>query len=30
MSSLRRIWAMIYRHLVVYRRSWPRLVEIAY
>ena len=27
---LRRIWAMVYRHLVVYRRSWPRLVEIAY
>ncbi len=30
MSALRRIWAMIYRHLAVYRKSWPRLVEIAY
>ncbi len=29
-SSLRRVWAMIYRHLAVYRRSWPRLAEIAY
>ncbi len=28
--SLRRIWAMIYRHLAVYRRSWPRVAEIAY
>jgi len=30
MSSARRIWGMVYRHLAVYRRSWPRLVEIAY
>lgn len=30
MSTLVRIWAMIYRHIAVYRRSWPRLVEIAY
>jgi ABC-2 type transport system permease protein len=30
MKSLRRVWAMVYRHLAVYRRSWPRLVEIAY
>jgi ABC-2 type transport system permease protein len=30
MRNLRRIWAMVYRHLAVYRRSWPRLVEIAY
>ncbi len=30
MSNLRRIWGMIYRHLAVYRRSWPRLLEIAY
>ncbi len=30
MSALRRIWGMVYRHIAVYRRSWPRLVEIAY
>ncbi len=28
--SARRIWGLIYRHLCMYRRSWPRLVEIAY
>ncbi len=28
--SLRRIWAMMYRHLTLYRRSWPRLLELAY
>jgi len=30
MKSLRRIWAMVYRHAALYRRSWPRIVEIAY
>lgn len=30
MRHLRRIWGMIYRHIAVYRRSWPRLLEIAY
>jgi len=30
MDSLQRIWGLIYRHLAVYRRSWPRLVEMAY
>ncbi|MDE8346260.1 MAG: ABC transporter permease [Acidocella sp.] len=30
MNAATRIWAMIYRHIAVYRRSWPRLVEIAY
>jgi ABC-2 type transport system permease protein len=30
MKSLRRIWAMVFRHIAIYRRSWPRLVEIAY
>jgi len=30
MNSLRRIYAMIYRHACMYRRSWPRLAEIAY
>ena len=28
--SLRRIWGMMYRHLALYRRSWPRLLELAY
>src|SRR5579875_2022410 len=26
----RRIWGLIYRHLCLYRRSWPRLLELAY
>lgn len=30
MNMLRRIWGLIYRHACMYRRSWPRLVEIAY
>lgn len=29
-ASLRRIWGLVYRHICVYRRSWPRLLEIAY
>lgn len=29
-ASLRRIWGMIYRHLALYRRSWPRLLELAW
>ena len=29
-ASLRRIWGMMYRHLALYRRSWPRLLELAY
>jgi ABC-2 type transport system permease protein len=28
--SLRRIWGLLYRHLALYRRSWPRLLELAY
>ncbi|HQU02864.1 MAG TPA: hypothetical protein PLI12_10470, partial [Acetobacteraceae bacterium] len=28
--SARRVWGMVYRHICLYRRSWPRLVEIAY
>lgn len=27
---LRRIWGLIYRHLALYRRSWPRLLELMY
>jgi ABC-2 type transport system permease protein len=25
-----RIWGLMYRHLTLYRRSWPRLVDLAY
>ena len=28
--ALRRIWGLTYRHLALYRRSWPRLLELAY
>ncbi len=28
--ALRRVWGLVYRHLVLYRRSWPRLVELSY
>ncbi len=28
--AARRIWGLIYRHLALYRRSWPRLLELAY
>ena len=27
---LRRIWGLMYRHLSLYRRSWPRMLELAY
>jgi ABC-2 type transport system permease protein len=26
----RRIWGLMYRHLALFRRSWPRLLELAY
>ncbi len=29
-AALRRIWGMMYRHLALFRRSWPRLLELAY
>jgi len=29
-GAARRIWGLIYRHLCMYRHSWPRLLEIAY
>ncbi len=29
-AALRRIWGLMYRHLALYRRSWPRLLELAY
>lgn len=28
--SLRRIWGLCYRHLALFRRSWPRVLELAY
>lgn len=28
--SLRRIWGLMYRHVALYRRSWPRLLELMY
>ncbi len=27
---LRRIWGLMYRHLALYRRSWPRVLELMY
>lgn len=29
-AATRRIWGLMYRHLALYRRSWPRLLELAY
>jgi ABC-2 type transport system permease protein len=29
-GSGRRIWAMLYRHLSLFRGSWPRLLELMY
>lgn len=29
-SSARRIWGLMYRHLALYRRSWPRVLELMY
>ena len=29
-SSGRRIWGLMYRHLALYRRSWPRVLELIY
>lgn len=29
-ASARRIWGLMYRHLALYRSSWPRLLELAY
>jgi ABC-2 type transport system permease protein len=30
LASARRVWGLMYRHLALYRHSWPRLVELAY
>ena len=29
-AAIRRIWGLMYRHLALYRRSWPRLIELMY
>lgn len=29
-ASARRVWGLVYRHLSLYRRSWPRVLELAY
>jgi len=29
-SAARRVWGMVYRHLCLFRSSWPRLVQLAY
>ena len=29
-GPLRRIWGLVYRHLALYRRSWPRVLELMY
>ena len=29
-QSLRRVWGLVYRHLALYRRSPPRLIELMY
>lgn len=29
-SSARRVWGLMYRHLALYRRSWPRVLELMY
>jgi ABC-2 type transport system permease protein len=29
-ASMRRVWGLMYRHLALYRRSWPRVLELMY
>ena len=29
-ASARRIWGLMFRHLCLFRRSWPRVLELAY
>jgi|BEDMetMinimDraft_2_1075160.scaffolds.fasta_scaffold06265_2 ABC-2 type transport system permease protein len=29
-GRLRRLWAVLYRHAALYRRSWPRLLDFVY
>ncbi len=28
--AARRVWGLMYRHLALYRRSWPRVLELMY
>ncbi|WP_145134790.1 ABC transporter permease [Roseomonas gilardii] len=28
--AARRVWGLMYRHLALYRHSWPRVLELAY
>jgi ABC-2 type transport system permease protein len=28
--AARRVWGLVYRHLALFRRSWPRMLELAY
>src|SRR5215471_4942232 len=30
LATARRIWGLMYRQLALYRRSWPRMLEVAY
>ncbi|MCA3283098.1 MAG: ABC transporter permease [Roseomonas sp.] len=29
-GAARRVWGLMYRHLTLYRRSWPRVLELMY
>ena len=29
-AAVRRVWGLLYRHLSLYRRSWPRVLELMY
>ncbi|HEY2134076.1 MAG TPA: ABC transporter permease [Acetobacteraceae bacterium] len=29
-AAARRVWGLMYRHIALYRRSWPRMLELAY
>jgi ABC-2 type transport system permease protein len=29
-QSARRVWGLMFRHIALFRRSWPRLVELMY
>ncbi|WP_431272246.1 ABC transporter permease [Dankookia sp. P2] len=29
-AAVRRVWGLVYRHLALFRRSWPRLLELMY
>jgi ABC-2 type transport system permease protein len=30
LAMFRRIWGLVYRHLILYVRSWPRMLELSY